>query len=350
MSVTINDVAELAGVSPMTVSRVINGSQRVRADTRQRVEQAISQLGYVPNALARGLSSQRAGTLALIVPDVANPFFTLIVRGAESVARRAGYRMILCNTDSDLDREHEYVQEMLAHRVEGLLIAPASDRSLRHLRAVERQQVPYVLIDRTIEGLECDLVQGDNVGGARRLVEHLAGLGHRRIALLGGEAEISTTRDRLRGFRQGLADAGIAAEPALEIFSKYEISGGVTAARQMLELPNLPSAVIAVNNMVAVGVIKALHERGLDVPGDMALACFDDIEYASLMNPFLTVMSQPAESFGTLATQLLLERLDGRASDQRRQVVLAPELIVRVSCGAQRGSPRPTGAALRAPS
>lgn len=347
MSVTINDVAEHAGVSPMTVSRVINGGQRVRADTRQRVEQAISELGYVPNALARGLSSQRAGTLALIVPDVANPFFTLIVRGAESVARRAGYRMILCNTDSDLEREHEYVQEMLAHRVEGLLIAPASDRSLRHIKQIERQQVPYVLIDRTIEGLECDLVLGDNLGGARRLVEHLAALGHRRIALLGGEAEISTTRDRQRGFRQGLADAGLPIDPALEIFSKYEISGGVLAARQMLDLPKLPTAVIAVNNMVAVGVLKTLVERGLDVPGDIALACFDDIEYASLMNPFLTVMAQPAETFGTLATQLLLERLDGRATEQRRQVVLAPELIVRISCGAQRAGPRAPSGALR---
>ncbi|HNP73837.1 MAG TPA: LacI family DNA-binding transcriptional regulator [Kouleothrix sp.] len=336
MAVTINEVAEHAGVSPMTVSRVINGSQRVRAETRTRVEQAIAELGYVPNSLARGLSRQKAGTLALIVPDVANPFFTLIVRGAENVARRAGYRVILCNTESDLEREHEYVQEMLAHRVEGILIAPANDRSLRHMRIIQRHGVPFVLLDRAVAGMECDLVQGDSVGSARQLVEHLVRLGHSRIALLGGEPEISTTRDRVQGYRQGLQGAGLAWDPALEIHSRYEITGGYQAAQRMLELPTLPTALLAVNNVVAVGVVLALRERGLEVPRDFALACFDDIEYASLLFPFLTAMVQPAESFGTLATQLLLDRIDGRGSEQRRHVVLASELIVRASCGSNR--------------
>jgi LacI family transcriptional regulator len=335
MAVTITDVAERAGVSAMTVSRVINGSQRVRSDTRKRVEAAIAELGYVPNSLARGLSSQRAGLLALLVPDVANPFFTLIVRGAEHVARRAGYRMILCNTESELEREHEYVQEMLANRVEGMLLAAASDRSARHLKLLERHGVPFVLIDRAIEGVECDLVQGDSVGGARRLVEHLVALGHRRIALLGGEVEISTSRDRALGFRQGMAAAGLPADPALIIPSKFEITGGQQAAEQMLALPELPSAIVAMNNMVAVGIVLALRERGLSIPEDIALVCFDDIQYASLLYPFLTAMVQPAETFGTIAAQLLIERIDGRATERRRQVVLSPDLVVRRSCGAQ---------------
>lgn len=335
MAVTITDVAEHAGVSAMTVSRVINGGQRVRADTRQRVERAIAELGYVPNSLARGLSSQKAGTLALIVPDVANPFFTLIVRGAENVARRAGYRMILCNTESELEREHEYIQEMLANRVEGLLIAPAGDRSARHLKLLERHNVPFVLVDRAIEGIECDLVQGDSIGGARRLVEHLVGLGHRRLALLGGEPEISTSRDRIKGFRQGLESAGLSPAAGLEILSRFEITGGYQAALKMLELAELPTAIVAMNNMVAVGIVQALRERNIEVPGDIALVCFDDIQYASLLFPFLTAMVQPAETFGTIATQLLLERIDGRPGERRRQVVLAPELVVRRSCGSQ---------------
>src|SRR5919204_6592607 len=183
-SVTIRDVARRAGVSPMTVSRVINDSTRVSRETRGRVEAAIAELGYVPSRLARGLSAQRTGTLALIVPDVANPFFTLVVRGAEDVARRGNYRMILCDTRANLAIEREVIEEMIAHRVEGVAIAPVSDRSHSHLRRLTRYGVPFVLIDRTLPGVDCDIVVGDNANGARRLVQHLVSLGHRRIGFI----------------------------------------------------------------------------------------------------------------------------------------------------------------------
>src|SRR5918911_1237573 len=155
-TVTIKDVARRSGVSPMTVSRVINGSSSVSPSTRARVEAAIADLGYVPSRLARGLVAQRTGTLALIVPDVANPFFTLIVRGAEDVARRAGYRLILCDTRADLAVEREVIEEMLAHRVEGILIAPVSDRSRQHLRRLKNFGLPFVLVDRTVAGIDAD--------------------------------------------------------------------------------------------------------------------------------------------------------------------------------------------------
>src|SRR6266540_4522589 len=180
-SVTIKDVARQAGVSQMTVSRVINGSANVSPEARRRVEHAISELGYVPSRLARGLSGRRTGTLALIVPDVANPFFTLIVRGAEDSARRAGYRVILCDTRADLTVEREVIEEMIAHRVEGILIAPVSDRSREHLRRLARFGLPFVLVDRTVPGVNSDVVLGENKEGARQLVDHLVELGHRRI-------------------------------------------------------------------------------------------------------------------------------------------------------------------------
>src|SRR5687767_8018912 len=180
-NVTIKDVARVSGVSSMTVSRVINGSDRVSPETRQRVEQAIADLGYVPSRLARGLIRQKTRTLALIVPDVANPFFTMIVRGTEDVARRADYRVLLCDTRSDLTIEREVIEEMIAHRVDGVAIAPVSDRSRTHLRRLAKFGVPFVLIDRTIPGVDSDVIVGDSVGGARRLVEHLISLGHRRI-------------------------------------------------------------------------------------------------------------------------------------------------------------------------
>src|SRR5215218_2847044 len=167
-NVTIRDVAREAGVSTMTVSRVINGAVSVSPGTRAIVEQAIGDLGYVPSRLARGLSARRTGTLAMIVPDVANPFFTLIVRGAEDVARRAGYRMILCDTRADLSIEREVIEEMIAHRVEGIAIAPVGDRSKSHLERLARFGVQFVLIDRSVAGVESDVVFGDNEGGARR--------------------------------------------------------------------------------------------------------------------------------------------------------------------------------------
>jgi LacI family transcriptional regulator len=334
--VTIKDVARLSGVSPMTVSRVINASERVRPDTRRRVEEAISALGYVPSRLARGLSRQRTGTIALIVPDVANPFFTLIVRGAEDVARRAGYRVLLCDTRADLTVEHEVIEEMLAHRVEGIVIAPVNDRSKADLRRLVEFGVPFVLIDRTVPGVESDVVLGDSVSGARRLVDHLISLGHRRIGFIVESDQVSTARDRERGYESALAAAGISVDPALVTKATADPRGGFEGMRRLLALESPPTAVFTVNNLVALGAIEAVRAAGLEVPDDIALVCFDDIEYASRLYPFLTVMEQPAEAFGSMGTQLLLDRIAGRGAERPRVVVLPAEFVVRKSCGATR--------------
>jgi LacI family transcriptional regulator, galactose operon repressor len=333
-NVTIKDVARHAGVSPMTVSRVINGSERVSPETRRRVEEAIAQLGYVPSRLARGLIRRKTGTLALIVPDVANPFFTLIVRGAEDVARRAGYRMLLCDTRSDLALEREVIEEMIAHRVEGIAIAPVSDRSRNHLLRLHEFGVDFVLIDRTVPGIDCDVVVGDNAGGARRLVEHVISLGHTRIGFIVESDEVSTARDRHRGYVDALQGAGLPVARELIVRSTVDPEGGRNGMRQLLELEGPPTAVFTVNNLVALGAIEAVRAADLEVPDDIALVCFDDIEYASRLYPFLTVMAQPAETLGSLGTQLLLDRIAGRAPERPRVVVLPAQFIVRRSCGA----------------
>jgi LacI family transcriptional regulator, galactose operon repressor len=335
-NVTIKDVARLSGVSSMTVSRVINGSERVSPETRQRVERAIAELGYVPSRLARGLIRQKTGTLALIVPDVANPFFTLIVRGAEDVARRAGYRMILADTRADLTIERDVIEEMLAHRVDGIVIAPVSDRSKGHLQRLARYDVEFVLIDRTVSGIESDVVTGDNVGGARRLVEHLISLGHRRIGFITESDEVSTARDRRQAYEAALTAAGLSYDPSLIVRSTVDPPGGFEGMRRLLELDDPLTAVFTVNNLVALGAIEAVRAHELEVPDDLALVCFDDIEYASRLYPFLTVMAQPAETLGTLGTQLLLERIEGRAPEQPRVVILPAQFVVRRSCGAGR--------------
>jgi LacI family transcriptional regulator len=327
----------------MTVSRVINDSPRVRADTRERVEASIAKLGYVPNRIARGLIQRKTHAFGVIVPDVANPFFTLVVRGVEQVAWRAGYHVILCDTQGDVERERGYLEDMVAFQVEGVLIAPVGDRSRPQLRLLTRNNVPFVLIDRSITGFDGDLVQGDSVAGARRLVEHLVELGHRRIGMVTETADVSTARDRVQGYREALEDAGIAPDPELIVESSaIDPDAACAATLRLLGLSEPPTAIFAVNNITVVGVVEAARRQNLEIPDDLALVCFDDIEHVSRLYPFLTVMAQPAETYGTIATQLLLDRLGGRVAQRRRIVVLPADLIVRKSSGAP--APAPAGA------
>jgi LacI family transcriptional regulator len=320
----------------MTVSRVINDRPRVSDDTRRRVQGAIAELGYVPNRLARGLIRRTTHAFGVIVPDVGNPFFTLVVRGAEEAAWRAGYHVILCNTQANLERERGYVEDMLAFQVDGLLVAAVSDRSQPHLKLLQRHGVPFVLIDRSVTGFNTDLVQGDSVGGARELVEHLIGLGHRRIGMITETSEVSTARDRLRGYREAIEAAGIEFAPELLVdTSTVDPKLAYQATLDMLDHIEPPTALFAVNNIVVIGVAEAARARSLEIPRDIAVVCFDDIDYASRFHPFLTAMVQPAETFGTVATQLLLDRLAGQVHERRRLVVLPADLIVRESCGAR---------------
>ena len=339
MNATVRDVAKKSGVSAMTVSRVINGGAGVRPETRLRVEHAISELDFVPNGVARGLTSNKTGALGMIVPDIVNPFFAIAVRGAETVARRAGFRLLLCNSEGDLALERQYVEDMISHRIEGLLIAPVGDRSKANLLPLVRREFPFVLIDRSVAGLDCDLVQGDSISGARKLVSHLIALGHRRVAVVIEPDNVSTARDRLQGYREALDAAGLRMAPDLIVRTSADRAGGYQAMQRILDLDPLPTAVFAVNNMTALGGMQAIRERQLMVPRDVALVCFDDVEHLAVLSPFLTVLNQPTETFGTVASQLLLDRIAGKAGEQFRRVVLQGDLLVRESCGAKAHSP-----------
>ena len=339
MRITMQDVAKRAGVSAMTVSRVVNGREGVDSETQRRVEETIRALDFVPNRIARGLVSQKTQTIGLIVPDVVNPFFAPVVRGAESAARKAGYRVLLCNSEGDLRLEREYIDDLVAHRVEGLLLAPASDRSRSSILSLLRGGFPLVLIDRTLPNADCDLIVSDSANGARRLVEHLIAVGHREIAHVTDAEDTSTGRERLRGYRDALEAAGIPFQSELVIQTTVDRIGGYRAAQEILARVPLPTAVFTVNNMTAVGTMEALRERGLSVPKDMGLVCFDDVEHLAVLSPFLTVIDQPAETFGSLGAQLLLERMSGKASSRPRRIVLQTDLIVRESCCIGSGVP-----------
>lgn len=339
MATTLHEVARRAGVSAMTVSRVVNGRGSVDSETRQRVEEAIQALDYVPNRIARGLISQKTQTIGIIVPDIVNPFFAPVVRGAESAARKAGYRVLLCNSEGDLRLEREYIEDLVAHRVEGLLLAPASDRSRSSILSLLRGGFPLVLIDRALPDADCDLIVSDNVQGARRLIEHLIAIGHREIAQVSDAEDTSTGRERLRGYREALEAAGIPFQPELVIRTTVDRIGGYRAAQEILARDPLPTAIFAVNNMTAVGTMEALRERNLSVPKDMGLVCFDDVEHLAVLSPILTVIDQPAETFGSLGVQLLLERMTGKANSRPRRIILQTDLIVRQSCCVGSGVP-----------
>lgn len=330
----IRDVAQQAGVSTATVSRVVSGRGYVAADTRARVLKAIDDLQFVPNAMARGLKTKRSGMIALLVPEIVNSFYTTVARGVENVANKHGFQVILGNTDEDVTKEKAYIDLMVASHIDGVILAP-SGRTGSHLEALATRKVPTVVFDRRLEGFQSDTVTGDSVTGAIDLTNHLIHLGHERIAFVNGDPETSPSRDRLQGFAEALAIAGLTPDDRWISHGTWFIEDAEARVEQLLsEAPGF-TAIFAANNFMAIGALRALRRHGKAVPNDVALVCFDDIEAASEIDPFLTVMSQPAYTMGTLSAQLLLERINGTCTAPPRQISLGCQLLIRRSCGSE---------------
>ena len=354
---TIRDVAKLAGVAPITVSRVINNAGYITNETRQRVEQAIEQLGYVPNSLARSLRSRKTRMLALVLTDITNPFWTTVARGVEDAASDAGFSVILCNTDESKSEQERYIRIILEKQVDGVLLVPAGDAE-EPVCFIQGQQVPVVVLDRRVPAdLGVDSVRSDSIGGACELVRLLIGLGHKRIAILTGPQDVSTAVDRVAGYRLALQEAGLTFE--LVLYGEYDLASGFRLANQALQddlHPTYgendlasgfrltgealqshprPTAFFAANNFLAIGALRALRAHNLQVPEEMALVGFDDLPEALVVDPFLTVVAQPAYEMGHRATELLLARLAGQADAPYQEIVLPTRLIVRKSSGSK---------------
>jgi LacI family transcriptional regulator len=339
---TIHDVAKRAGVSPVTVSRVINKAGNVSAATREKVELAIEELGYVPSVMARSLRSKRTRTLALIVSDITNPFWTTVARGVEDTARSRDYSVFLYNTDENSLKQQRSLDVVVAQQVDGVIIAPY-DSDAQNLAQLRQRNIPTVIIDRRIEGWDVDSVRGDSLSGAKALVQHLIGLGHKCIAMISGPAKTSTAEDRVAGYCMALAEAGIPLDTRLIRRGEYRTLSGEELTLRLLDEGLNPTAIFAANQFIALGVIDAVEKRGLRIPQDIVLVCFDDLPDVSRLFPFLTVVVQPAYDMGVHAAQLLLSRLDSEVSLQPRHVVLPTRLIVRHSCGSRlQGSDHPT--------
>ena len=323
---TISDVAQRAGVSTITVSRVLNNSGYVSAATRTAVERAITDLGYVPRAGARSLRSGRSETISLIVPDIANPFWSQIIAGVQDYLRTKSLSVILGAVYDDPAEESHHLERALAQNVDGFIVTPSGDES-PIVREILRRDLPCVVLDRS--GFPADTVMGDSVQGGHDLTELLLDLGHRRIALANGPRDISTSRDRFRGYGLALAHAGLSVDERFVLWGPYTDTWGAEVAEGLLQLSEPPTAILAANNSLALGVMKTLEGDGIAVPGDVALVCFDEVP--APIQP-VTVAAQPAYEMGWLAAEMLVQRIQGYDGPPR-QVVMPCEIRVRQSSG-----------------
>ena len=332
---TIRDVAKRAGVAPITVSRCINNSGYCSLEVRERIESAITELGFVPNRLASGLRSKRTHTLALVLTDITNPFFTTIARGVEDTASEAGYTVIFCNTDESVTKEQMYLQMLLEKRVDGVLLVPAVS-GIDSVNLVKKQDIPIVVIDRRLPDLRTDVVRCDSESGSYNLIRLLLSLGHREIVILNGPPGVSTAQDRLNGYRRAMAEAGISQNKDNEFYGEFNQDSGFEMTHRALQKNNKITAIFAANNFITFGAIKALQEMHLRVPEDVAVVGFDDLPASLVSFPFLTVAAQPAYEMGKKAMEILLGRLDGELAGQYQEVVLPAAIVIRQSSGGAR--------------
>jgi LacI family transcriptional regulator len=331
---TIADVARCAGVSSSTVSRHLMG-QQVRA--KEAIDAAVVALGYRPSPIAQSLRSGKTFTIAVVVPDISNPFFGGVVKGAESIARTRGYSLALYNTDESADVESDIV-DRLHGRVDGIILVPSVESDTAPLRLRE-YGVPVVFLDREITGPSLfDTVLVDNEGGTRQAVSHLLNLGHRRVGVIRGPVASTPARSRYESFRETLSLHGLNPDEAPCEDGDFRESGGHQAMLRLLARPHPPTGVFVCNNEMTVGALRALRDLGIVIPDEMSLVGFDDHALAALLMPPLTVVDRPVDEQGAIAMRLLLRRLSGSTDEPPRRIVLETNLVVRGSTAPPPGS------------
>lgn len=324
MTVTLRDVAQRAGVSNATVSRVLAGRPHVSDETRGRVLAAVADLAYRPDRVARSLRVRRSSILGLVITDIQNPFFTALVRAVEDVAYEHNYAVFLCNSDEDVEKEEFYIDVMLAESVAGVVIVPTQEKNTPCQKLVQAG-IPLVSVDRRILDLEVDTVTVDNREASFSLVNRLLEAGHRRIGAVFGPMATTTGRERRDGYVQALHAHGIAVSPSLIRTGPPKKDSGYRAAKEILALSPPPSALFTGNNLLLMGALKAIRDNGLRVPQDLTLASFDEMDWMDISDLPLTVIAQPTYQLGRTAAELVLQRIQDR-SRAVQQVTLTTKL------------------------
>lgn len=337
----INDVAERANVSITTVSHVINQTRYVSDDLTERVRKAMEELDYHPNSLARGLRSGKTKTIGLVIPDISNQFFAEISRKIEDKGYENGYSVILCNTDDDPYKEKNYIDVLLAKKVEGIIFISAGVES-NYLEKTIEFNIPIVVVDRDIKENDYDIVLVDNSVGGFDATRYLIELGHRRIACIAGPSPITPSAQRVAGYKQALQEAGIQIDTNLIIPGDFHYESGDRAMRALLALPQPPTAVFACNDMMALGAFQAVNNQGMKIPEDISVIGFDNIPFSQTVYPTLTTMAQPIHEMADLVVDLLVDKIKFHRQRVRtnerelnyKRIVLETKLIKRNSCRA----------------
>lgn len=329
--VTIREVAEKAGASVTTVSHVINETRHVSDEVRLRVLEAMKELNYRPNALARSLRMGHTHTLALILPDSSNPFFAEVGRHIEDEAFRLGYSVILCNTQGDPRREDLYVDVLDKKQVDGIIFV-ATGEQVASLNFLRSRAMPVVVVNRDLANIEVDLIFTDNHQGGYLATRHLLDLGHRRIACIAGPSDLTLGADRVDGYRRALEEAGLAYDATLVHAGDYQPASGFRVTRELLARRSPPTALFACNDLMAIGALRAVDEVGCRVPADLSVIGFDDIDLARFTNPPLTTIAQDKTEIGLQAVRRLVERISAKNGAFHR-LILPTSLVLRASTG-----------------
>jgi Transcriptional regulators len=330
---SLKSVAGLAGVSIATVSRVLNGDPVVKAETKKMVEKAIKSTGYHPNRVAQRLrSSYRSGKLiGLLIPDIQNPFYVDVIRGIEETAYANSSAVLIGNFSQDAEKEKLYINILKSESVDGFVVAPHDVRD-PFVEDLIRERYPVVCIDRGLSNFSTDIVKSDNEKGAFNAVEHLIKIGHKRIAHITGNPSIPTTQERINGYMAALKKYGIPVDETIVRGRASDFRSGVEITAELLDLEEPPSAIFTANNLLTLGSLEKIHERGLKIPEDIAIVGFDDMYWAASLNPPLTAVRQHGLEIGKRAIELLYQRIDD-PSRLPANVIIHTELMVRRSCG-----------------
>jgi len=328
---TLRDIARRAAVSTATVSNVLNDSLYVSPTLRARVQAAAAELNYRPNVVARSLRVKRSYTVGLVVPDVTDPFFPAVVRGAEDVLTRAGFTLIIGNSDNDPAKEEAYYQTFLERQIDGLLTVPTSDSAPAVVRRFHERGIAVVYVDRFHVHMPGDIVMADDLGGSQRCVRHLVATGHQRIATITGPLKLFNARARLEGYRRALRQAGLPADEQLIREGAFDVASGHQRTRELLSLKSPPDALFVANGLMGCGALQAIGEAHRTCPGDLALACFDRLEFFDLLRPRLTGVVVRPYDLGARGAELVLKRVAGQLTGLGRRYLLSTRLVRRES-------------------
>jgi LacI family transcriptional regulator len=344
---TIIEVANRASVSIATVSNVIRGTKRVSPQLEERVRAAMLELDYSPNAIARGLKAKQSYMLGLVLPDITNPFFPGIIRGAEDAAFDRGYFLVTVNTDEQVGRERRVMCALRSYRADGILLVSAPSADAEHIRRTISCGVSVVFLDRLVPGVKADAVLLDNVRGAEECVRHLLQLGHRRIAIITGPLALQNARERLQGYKDAIRACDVPFDPALVLEGDYRMESGWRLMRDLVSRKAKATAVLVCNGVMTVGALKAAEEAGVEFPRDMSIATFDDLAVDRSSHPHLTVVVQPSYEMGARAATLLIDRIEGRMTGAPVTVRVAPTLVGRESTAPPKATVRSRRASSR---